>query len=126
MTGLSNEAPGILQRYYRILSAGIDAYDPQGEFRTLFADGLEFEGPIAGKRTGADGFCQGVKGFIANVTSIEFVHEVHGPDGSATLYDARLPGGMARMAEFFSISDGKIAALRIHYDPADYTLKGGR
>ncbi|MFE4542674.1 hypothetical protein [Arthrobacter sp. NPDC056727] len=31
-----------------------------------------------------------------------------------------------RFAEFFSLSDGKITALRIHYDGADYTRKGGR
>ncbi|MFE5837784.1 nuclear transport factor 2 family protein [Arthrobacter sp. NPDC056493] len=126
MTTLSDAAPEVLQRYYRILSAGIEAYDPAGELGTLLADDLEFEGPLAGKRRGAQGFCQGVKGFIANVTAIDVIQEVHGPDGSATLYDAGMPGGTVRFAEFFSISDGRITALRIHYDAADYTRKGGR
>ncbi|MFP3462719.1 nuclear transport factor 2 family protein [Arthrobacter globiformis] len=126
MTTLRGDAPGVLQAYYRILGAGIEAYDPGGEFRTLLADGLEFEGPLAGKRTGAGGFCQGVKGFIANVSDIDVIQEVHGLDGSAILYDARMPGGTVRFAEFFSISDGKITALRLHYDAADYTQKGGR
>jgi hypothetical protein len=126
VTALSGDAPGVLQAYYRILGSGIGAYDPNGEFRTLVADGLEFEGPLAGKRTGAEGFCQGVKGFIANVTDIDVIQEVHGLHGSAILYDARMPGGTVRFAEFFSISDGQITALRLHYDAADYTQKGGR
>lgn len=126
MRTLGEGAPGVLQAYYRILGAGIGTYDPGGEFRTLLADDLEFEGPLAGKRTGAEGFCQGVKGFIANVTDINVIQEVHGVHASAVLYDAQMPGGTVRFAEFFSISDGKIAALRLHYDAADYTQKGGR
>ena len=126
MTTLGDDAPGVLQAYYRILGAGMASYDPAGEFRTLLADDLEFEGPLAGKRTGAEGFCQGVKGFIANVRAINVIQEVHGLRGSAILYDARMPGGTVRFAEFFTISDGRIAALRLHYDGADYTRKGGR
>ena len=126
MSTLSDDAPGVLQAYYRILGAGIGTYDPGGEFRTLLADDLEFEGPLAGKRTGAEGFCQGVKGFIANVMDFKVIQEVHGLHGSAILYDAQMPGGTVRFAEFFSISDGKITALRLHYDAADYTQKGGR
>jgi ketosteroid isomerase-like protein len=126
MTTLSEAAPEVLQRYYRILAAGIDAYDPDGELRTLLADDLEFEGPISGKRTGAAGFCQGVKGFIANVSTIEVIQEVHGADGSAMLYDAHMPDGIVRITEFFRIRDGKISTLRIHYDPAEYMQRGGR
>lgn len=103
MTTVSEAAPEVLQRYYRILAAGIDAYDADGELRTLLVDDLEFEGPIAGKRTGAAGFCQGVKGFIATVSDIEVIEEVHGEDGSAMLYDAHMPGGIVRLAEFFRL-----------------------
>jgi SnoaL-like domain len=126
MITLSEAAPQVLQRYYRILAAGIDAYDPDGELRTLLADDLEFEGPISGKRIGAAGFCQGVKGFIASVSTIEIIQEVHGADGSAMLYDAHMPGGVVRLAEFFRLDDGRISALRIHYDPAEYMRQGGR
>jgi hypothetical protein len=126
MMTLSEAAPEVLQRYYRILAAGIAAYDPDGELRTLLAEDLEFEGPISGKRTGAAGFCQGVKGFIATVSAIEVVQEVHGVGGSAMLYDAHLPGGVVRLAEFFRLEDARIAALRIHYDPAEYVERGGR
>jgi hypothetical protein len=41
------------------------------------------------------------------------------------LYDARMPGGIVRFAEFFRFHDGKISALRIHYDPAEYVQRGG-
>ncbi|MDP9693784.1 UNVERIFIED_ORG: ketosteroid isomerase-like protein [Arthrobacter globiformis] len=126
MTTLSDDAPSVLKAYYRILGAGMGTYDPAGEFRTLLADDLEFEGPLAGKRAGAEGFCQGVKGFIGSVTAISVIQEVHGLHGSAILYDARMPGGTVRFAEFFTISDGKITALRLHYDAAGYTQKGGR
>lgn len=126
MSPLSKAAPDVLQRYYRILAAGIEAFDPDGELRTLLVDDLEFEGPIAGKRTGAAGFCQGVKGFIATVSDLEIIQEVHGADGSAILYDARMPAGFVRLAEFFRFDNGKISTLRIHYDPADYARQGGR
>jgi len=126
MITLSEAAPEVLERYYRILTAGIDAYDPDGELRTLLADDLEFEGPISGKRTGAAGFCQGVRGFIANVSAIDVIQEVHGADASAMLYDAQMPGGIVRLAEFFRLDDGRISTLRIHYDPAEYTQQGGR
>jgi hypothetical protein len=126
MTMLSEAAPEVLQRYYRILAAGIDGYDPDGELRTLLVDDLEFEGPIAGKRTGAAGFCQGVKGFIATVSDIVVIQEVHGADGSAVLYDAHMPDGIVRLAEFFRLHNGKISTLRIHYDPAEYIKHGGR
>ena len=125
MTSLSQAAPAVLQAYYRILGGGIDVYDP-AELRTLLADDLDFEGPLAGKRKGADGFCQGVKGFISRVTAIDVLQEVHGLDGSATLYEAHMPGGPVRFAEFFTLNDGKITALRLHYDAEDYIRKGGR
>lgn len=53
------------------------------------------------------------------------IQEVHGPDATAVLYDARLPKGIVRFAEFFALTDGKIQRLRLHYDPADYVAKGG-
>ncbi len=74
---------------------------------------------------GTTPFRQGVKGFIANVRKIDLIQEVHGPDGTAILYDAHMPKGVVRLTEFFEFADGKIQRLRIHYDPADYVAKGG-
>ncbi|MEV0584463.1 nuclear transport factor 2 family protein [Nonomuraea sp. NPDC050310] len=125
MSVVSTAAPVPLPAYYRILTGGIDAYGDGRDLAPLLADDLDFEGPIAGRVTGAARFLQGVKGFIANVGTIDLIQEVHGPDGSAVLYDAQLPRGGVRFAEFFTFADGKIQRLHLHYDPADYLAKGG-
>ncbi|WP_283136423.1 nuclear transport factor 2 family protein [Rhizohabitans arisaemae] len=125
MTVVSDSAPSVLRAYYQVLTGGIENYGDGRELAPLLADDLAFEGPLAGHVTGAAPFTQGVKGFIANVGKIELIQEVNGPGGSAVLYDAHLPRGVVRLAEFFTVADGKIQALRIQYDPADYIAKGG-
>jgi len=51
---------------------------------------------------------------------------VHDDRGSAVLYDATMPGGTVRFAEFFTYGDGVINTLFLHYDGPDYIRKGGR
>ncbi|WP_219417248.1 hypothetical protein [Pseudonocardia nigra] len=58
--------------------------------------------------TGGAPFTQGVRGFVANVRKVELIQEVHDPNGTATLYDAHMPKGAVRIAEFFRFADGKI------------------
>ncbi|WP_425953618.1 hypothetical protein [Xylanimonas sp. McL0601] len=125
MTVFDN-APAPLGEYYRILTAGIDAYADGEELLPILDAKLDFEGPIAGRLAGAARFLVGVRGFIANVKSISPIHLVADSGHAATLYDAELPGGTVRFSEFFVIQDGSIRELRIQYDPADYTAKGGR
>ncbi|MFI6631211.1 nuclear transport factor 2 family protein [Nonomuraea fuscirosea] len=125
MTVITGTAPPLLKAYYQVLTGGIENYDEGRELAPLLADDLEFEGPLAGHVTGAARFLQGVKGFIANVGKIEVIQEVHGPGGSAVLYDAHLPKGIVRFAEFFTFADGKIQRLRLQYDPAAYLAGGG-
>jgi hypothetical protein len=124
---LSASAPAVVQEYYRILTAGAPAYGQGESLRPLLSDHLDFTGALAGHRTDfTEGFLRGVAGFIATVTGLEVVAEVHDDRGSAVLYDAGLPGGTVRFAEFFTIADGRIAALHLHYDGPDYLSKGGR
>ncbi|GGO78965.1 hypothetical protein GCM10012289_62170 [Nonomuraea cavernae] len=125
MAFLSEHAHCALKDYYRVLTGGIDNYADGRELAPLLTDDLEFEGPIAGRVTGAAPFRQGVKGFIANVSKIDVIQEVNGPEGSAVLYEAHLPRGTVRLAEFFTFTDGKIQRLRLHYDPAAYIAAGG-
>lgn len=120
------DAPAPLAEYYRILAGGIEAYDDGRELLPMLDAQLDFEGPIAGRMRGAARFIHGVKGFIANVEAIRPIHLVVGDRHVAALYDADLPGGAVRFSEFFTIQDGVIQELRIQYDPADYTAKGGR
>ncbi|MFC6879444.1 MULTISPECIES: nuclear transport factor 2 family protein [Actinomadura] len=125
MTVVSDTAPSLLRAYYRVLTGGIENYEDGRELAPLLADDLEFEGPIAGRVTGAARFIQGVKGFIANVSEIDLVQEVNGPDGSAVLYDAHLPKGVVRFSEFFTFNGGRIQRLHLQYDPAAYITNGG-
>ncbi len=124
---ISTSAPDVLQRYYRVLTAGAEAFGDGRSLRPLLSDDLDFTGSLAGHRPGApEGFIRGVAGFIATVRSIDVIREVHDEHGSAVLYDAELPGGFVRFAEFFTLRDGVIDTLQLHYDGPDYLAKGGR
>ncbi|WP_329055039.1 nuclear transport factor 2 family protein [Amycolatopsis sp. NBC_01488] len=125
MTVVSDSAPVVLREYYGILTGGIESYGDGRDLAPLLAEDLHFEGPIAGQRTGAAPFLQGVRGFIANIQKIDLIQEVHDPDGAAVCYDAHLPKGTSRLTEFFTFAEGKIQRLCILYDPADYLAKGG-
>lgn len=125
MTLVSDSAPSVLTAYYDILTGGIEDYHDGSELSPLLIEDFDFEGPIAGREIGAALFLEGVKGFIANVSKIDLVQEVHDADGSAIIYDAHMPKGLVRLTEFFRFTDGKIQQLRLLYDPADYLAKGG-
>lgn len=124
---LSSTAPPVLQGYYRILTGGAQAYGQGEALRPLLSEHLDFTGSLAGHRPDStEGFLHGVAGFIATVQTLDVVQEVHGDRGSAVLYDAGLPGGTVRFAEFFTVAQDRIATLHLHYDGPDYIKKGGR
>ena len=124
---ISTTMPAVLQEYYRILTAGAEAFGDGQSLRPLLSRHLDFTGSLAGHRPDAtDGFLHGVAGFIATVRNIDIIREVHDEEGSAVLYDAEMPGGTVRFAEFFTFRDGVIATLHLHYDGQDYLAKGGR
>jgi hypothetical protein len=111
--------------YYEILQAGAGSYDPQ-RLRSILVPDLDFDGPIAGHVHGADRFTRGVAGFIETQQGIRFLQQVVTPDAAAVLYDADLPGGTLRFAEFFRFDGGQIASIKLLYDPGRYTAFGGR
>jgi hypothetical protein len=124
---ISSSAPAPLQEYYRILTAGVGTFGEGQGLRALLSDHLDFTGSLAGHRVDAtDGFLHGVAGFISTVRSINVIRQVHDEHGSAVLYDAEMPGGTVRFAEFFTFRDGLIDTLNLHYDGQDYLAKGGR
>lgn len=126
-TLLSTTAPPQLQEYYRILTAGPEAYGAGEALRPLLSEHLDFTGALAGHLPDAtDGFLHGVAGFIGTVQRIDVVQEVHDGDRSAVLYDATMPGGSVRFSEFFRMRDGRIDTLNLQYDGSDYLAKGGR
>lgn len=124
---ISASAPAPLQEYYRILTAGVGTFGEGQGLRALLSDHLDFTGSLAGHRADAtDGFLHGVAGFISTVRSIKVIRQVHDQHGSAVLYDAEMPGGTVRFAEFFTFRDGLINTLNLLYDGQDYLAKGGR
>ena len=116
----------VVQAYYDILGGGAASFDQGRHLRPLLASDLEFEGPIAGHVVGAERFVRGVSGFVETVRRIAMLHQICAEGIAATLYDAEMPGGIVRFAEFFQIDGGKIQTLRLMYDPAEYRARGGR
>jgi hypothetical protein len=114
---------GLVSAYYKILQAGAGSYDPE-RLRSILD--LDFDGPIAGHVCGADRFTRGVAGFIETQHGIRFIQQVVTHDAAAVLYDADLPGGTLRFAEFFRFDGGQIASIKLLYDPARYAASGGR
>lgn len=115
----------VVRSYYDILRAGAEAFEPD-RLRALLAPDLDFEGPIAGRRTGAEPFVKGVSGFVYAARHVELIREIYAGDRAAVLYDAQLPGGPVRFAEFFELGDGRIQSLRLMYDAAEFRARGGQ
>ena len=101
----------IIDTYYAIL----EDFDAD-RLRAIVGPDLAFEGSIAGRRCGADAFVAGAAGFAKAARSITMLQR----EPTAALYDAELPGGTVRFAEFFEVADGRIQALRLHYDAAAF------
>jgi SnoaL-like domain len=115
----------LLHAYYDTLRGGLPSIDT-GRLRAILAPDLVFEGPIAGHRVGADGFILGVRGFVETMRSLSMLQQVCAENEAAALYDAELPGGTMRFAEFFRMEEDKIHSLRLLYDPTQYRALGGR
>ena len=101
----------IIDTYYAIL-ADFDAE----RLRAILAPDLAFEGSITGRRVGAEPFLAGAEQFATAAQSITLLQR----EPTAALYDAQLPGGVVRFAEFFRVEDGRITGLVLHYDPAAF------
>jgi hypothetical protein len=114
-------ASELVREYYDTLTR----FDP-ARLRAILAPELVFEGPIAGRRVGAEGFVKGASGFAQAVKRVDMLHLLDSGEEAAALYDAELPGGTVRFAEFFAVEDGRIRSLRLLYDAAEYRAAGGR
>jgi ketosteroid isomerase-like protein len=116
----------LIDDYYRSWREGISSFD-SARLGAILAEDLDFEGPIAGKRRGATGFIGGLKRFVEGLrTPIRMLQQVDSGAQAAALYDADLPEGTMRFAEFFDVEDGRIQAIKLLYDAAQYRTLGGR
>ena len=120
-----DESP-VLGRYYELLLGGIESYGDGAELRALLSDDFVFDGPIAGRMEGGVRFTHGVRGFIETVATVAILRAVVTDDAAAVLYDAELPTGTVRFAEFFAFAGDRIRELYIHYNAAEYLAAGGR
>lgn len=116
----------LLETYYGVLTRGAAAYDDGRGLRPILDPELVFEGPIAGHVTGAERFIRGVSGFVETVLEIQMLQRLEIGSEAAVLYDAVMPGGTVRFAEFFGIAGGQIQTLRLLYDASEYRARGGR
>ncbi|MHB1928348.1 MAG: nuclear transport factor 2 family protein [Acidimicrobiales bacterium] len=125
MIDTTNTPGQVVQAYYDLLKYGTASFD-EGRLRGILASDLVFEGPIAGHVVGAERFIKGVSGFVETVRSLDMLHQQQAGQMAAALYDAEMPGGTVRFAEFFHIDGGKIRSLRLLYDATEYRARGGR
>ena len=116
----------LIDAYYGSWRSGIAAFDGT-RLAAILAGDLDFEGPIAGKRRGAAGFIGGLTRFVEGLQApIRVLQQVESGEEAAVIYDADLPDGSMRFAEFFQVAGGRIRAIRLLYDAAQYRALGGR
>jgi ketosteroid isomerase-like protein len=125
VTGTSDSPGDAVRIYYDTLSDGMASFDPD-RLRAILAPDLLFEGPIAGRHVGAEPFIHGVGGFAETMRGLKLLHQVRDGRMAATLYDAEMPGGTVRFAEFCQLDAGRIRSIRLVYDAAEYRARGGR
>ena len=126
METASIDAATLVRAYYGSWRNGIATFDRE-RLAEILADDLDFEGSIAGKRRGAAGFIVGLQRFVEGLKQpIEIQQQVEADDQAAVLYDAAIPGGSMRFAEFFRVEGGRIASIKLLYDAAQYRALGGR
>jgi len=122
---LAEETAALIAEYYDSWKGGGDSFDAERLRRVLAAD-LDFEGPIAGKRRGAEGFVAGLGRFAESLKGLVMLEEVRQGDQAAFLYDCDLGAGTLRFAEFIRVGDGKIEAVKLLYDADRYRALGAR
>lgn len=121
-----NSTAEVIDGYYDSWRSGIASFDG-ARLGAILAEDLDFEGPIAGKRRGAAGFIGGLTRFVEGLQApINILQKVDAGDGAAVIYDADLPAGSMRFAEFFEVAGGRIQAIKLLYDAAQFRALGGR
>jgi ketosteroid isomerase-like protein len=94
-----------------------------GDFATArrcLADDLDFKGSIQTFHK-ADDFVGDLKRFHSMLRGVKRLKSFFDQDGAALLYDCDTvtPAGAIRTAEFFSISNDKIAEIRLVFDASE-------
>ena len=116
----------IVRAYHDTLTGGIASFDEGQRLRTILASDFVFEGPIAGPRRRCGEIHKRRLGFIETARTVNMLRQLYAEGMAAALYEAEMPGGTVRFAEFFQIAAGKIRSIELVYDPVEYRARGGR
>jgi hypothetical protein len=108
--------PGqVIERYHQAWTGGdfVTA-------RASLADDLDFRGSID-TFSNADEFIAALQRFSAMLKGVTLLQNCHDDKGGALLYDCDTagPAGVIRTAEFFTVSDGRISAIRLVFDATE-------
>jgi ketosteroid isomerase-like protein len=114
-------ATEVVNGYYESWSNGASAFD-ESHLRSVLHPDLEFYGPLAGHRTGAEPFIKGVADIARALKSFRMIQRIDGDDQAAALYECELsrPEGTFHFAEFFRVEDGRIRSLNLMYDGTEF------
>lgn len=95
-----------------------------GEATALLADSLTVEVPVNEYPT-AESFAAALQGFGAMVTRVDLLATMSDGDEAMLLYDLTAePVGKLRVAEHFTVADGRIVRIRQIHDTAPVRAAG--
>ncbi|MCU0599134.1 MAG: nuclear transport factor 2 family protein [Desulfobacterales bacterium] len=105
----------VVTRYHQAWTVG-DLKSARG----YLADDLDFQGSID-KFNRADDFIAALAGFQKMLRGVNLIQSFFSDIGAALLYDCDTPtpAGVIRTAEFFTVADGKIKAIRLVFDATE-------
>ncbi len=113
------QTPAIVRRYHEGWSSG--NYDQSID---LLAPTLTVEVPVNDYPT-AESFAQALRNFGQTVTHVELLSEMANDREAMVLYDMQVKQlGELRVAEHFTVADGKIIKLRQIHDTAPVRAAG--
>lgn len=94
--------------------------------RRILADDLAFEGPVH-RLDNADDFVATVKKMSMLTEGFNFKHLFVDGEHACCVFDlvTATPIGESPVAEYFEVRDGRIAAIRAHYDSRPWIALSG-
>jgi len=117
----SDKTSELVHAYYASWTDGPSAFDA-ARLRSLIAPDLQFEGPIAGKRTGVESFLNGLSDFVRTLSAYRSIQQVHSGNEDSALYDCDIGAeqGTLRFAEFVRIENEQIQEIKLVYDAHEF------
>jgi ketosteroid isomerase-like protein len=105
-------AASVVEQYQRAFGSG-----DLKTARSLLSDDLQFDGPID-QFGRADDYMESVTRLHQIVTGVDVKKVLADESDVVTIYDmhTNTPAGTSKIAEWATVADGKIVALRVFFD----------